>query len=152
MAADDTFQARRAHLRALFEHMMDAFGRKDFDTVAAFLREDTVFEWPFRPLKEFPSVTVGGTKFLEGARAGMADSDPYAFKITRMYDQIEEDMLIAEYTSSTIYHPLRRPYSNSYLGILRYDGDQVVYWKEYLNPLAVLEAHGMDFKNAAIEA
>lgn len=152
MAADDNLQDRRAHLRAVFEQMMDAFGRKDFETLAAYLRDDTVFEWPYLPLKDFPAVTVGRAKFIEGAKAGMAQSDPYAFKITRMYDLAEENMLIAEYTSSTIYHPLNSPYSNSYLGILKFEGDQVVYWKEYLNPLAVLEAHGADFKNTAIEA
>lgn len=152
MAFDDPFRARRAQLRDLFSRMMEAFGRKDFDALANFLREDTVFEWPYLPLKDFPAVTVGKAKFLQGAKAGMADSDPYAFKITRMYDQVEEDTLIAEYTSSTVYHPLNRAYGNSYLGILRFESDQVVYWKEYLNPLAVIEAHGMDFKNTAIEA
>ena len=28
-------------------------------------------------------------------------------------------------------------------------GDQVVYWREYVNPLPIIEAFGLDFKNGA---
>lgn len=80
----------------------------------------------------------------------MAASEPYRHKVDKFYDMADPDMLIVEYHSNTLLRETGKPYANNYLGILRYKGPRVVYWKEYLNPLAVLEAYGMNFSNEAV--
>lgn len=142
---------RAQQLRDLFSEMITAYGAKDFDRFATFLRADTVFEWPYLPLRDFPDRMVGADAFVATSKAGMADCDPYRHQVDEFYDQLDPDTLIVEYRSDTIHHPSGRRYANKYLGILRYDGDKVAYWKEYVNPLPILEVYGREFRNEAVD-
>lgn len=143
-------EARRAQLRQLFEEMITAFGAKDFDRFATYLLEDTVFEFPYLPLKEFPDRMDGVDTFVSAAKAGMADSEPYNHKVDAFYDMADPDMLIVEYHSDTTHTASGKRYANKYLGIVSFAGDKVKYWKEYLNPLPILEVYGADFSNSGI--
>lgn len=140
--------ARRGELRRLFDELITAFGRKDFELFARYVHPDALFEWPYLPLKEFPASMCGRDAFIEASRTGMANSDGYNHKVDVFYDQLDPDMLIVEYHSNSIVKPSGDRYANKYLGILRFDGDQVVFWKEYVNPLPILEVYG-DFVNDA---
>lgn len=140
--------ARRNALRRLFEELITAYGRKDFETFARYVHPDAVFEWPYRPLKQFPPIMHGRDAFIETSRTGMANSDGYNHKVDAFYDQLDPDMMIVEYHSDSIVKPSGERYANSYLGILRFSSDQVIFWKEYVNPLPILEVYG-DFVNAA---
>lgn len=140
---------RRVHLRALFTELITAFGAKDFDRFLPFVREDTVFEWPYRPLAEFPERLVGGARFVEISKEGMEDCSPYGHTVDRFYDLLEPDTLVVEYHTDTTYLPTNTRYANRYISIVRFEGDQVIYWKEYINPLPILEAFGAEFENKA---
>jgi ketosteroid isomerase-like protein len=140
--------ARRKQLRGLFEQLITAFGRKDFETFAKFVHPEALFEWPYLPLKEFPTTMRGRDAFIETSKTGMANSDGYNHKVDVYYDQLDPDMLIVEYHSDTAVKPSGDRYANVYLGILRFEGDLVTYWKEYVNPLPILEVYG-NFVNEA---
>ncbi|QZP09217.1 nuclear transport factor 2 family protein [Caenibius sp. WL] len=142
-------ETRRAQLRTLFAELIGAYGRKDFETFARYVDEQAVFEWPYLPLKEFPSRMVGRDAFIETSRVGMEDCDGYHHQIDTFYDQLDPDTLIVEYHSDTTLRSSGIHYSNKYLGILRFEGDQVVYWKEYVNPIIIAEAFGLNFQNEA---
>ena len=148
----DAVSGRRTQLRELFTEMISAFGSKEFDHFATFLRHDTVFEWPYLPLEDFPDRMIGVEAFVATSRAGMAECDPYRHQVDCFYDQLDPDMLIVEYHSDTIHRPSGRRYANKYLGILRYEDDKVVYWREYVNPLPILDVYGDRFRNPALES
>lgn len=141
--------ARREELRRLFTDLITAYGAKDFDRFAEYLRDDTVFEWPYLPLADFPDRMTGRAAFVAMSREGMADCDPYSHVVDRFHDQLDPDTLIVEYHSDTTHRPSGKRYANRYLGILRFEGRAVTYWKEYINPLPVLEVYGGDFSNRA---
>lgn len=134
---------RRLELRSIFENLVVALGRKDFDTVEALMTEDVVCEWPYRPIKDMDEVMIGNRKFREFCEQGMATCDPYRHKITQFYDLVEPEAIIAEYYSDTIFHPTGARYSNRYLGLARFRGNRVCYWKEYINPMIVKEVMGL---------
>lgn len=138
---------RRNQLRDIFTEMITAYGRKDFETFESYLQEDAVFEWPFRPLEDFPDSMVGSANFVAASREGMADCHPYNHKVDRFYDQLDAEMLIVEYHSDTIHIPSNKRYANRYLGILRFSGNKVALWREYVNPLPILNVYGADFVN-----
>ena len=143
---------RRARLREIFAELIGAYGRKDFETFARHVDEQAVFDWPYLPLKEFPERMIGREAFIETSRIGMADCDGYHHQVDAWYDQLDPDTLIVEYHSQTVLQSSGKPYSNKYLGILRFEGDVVVYWKEYVNPLPIMEAFGIGFQNEAASA
>jgi len=140
--------ARRQHIRGLFDQLIAAYGSKDFETFARFVDPDALFEWPYLPLKEFPTTMKGRDAFIETSKTGMANSDGYNHKVDRFYDQLDPNTLIVEYHSDSVVKPSGDRYANTYLGILRFEGDLVVYWKEYVNPLPILETYG-NFVNEA---
>lgn len=145
----DTAQ-RRAHLRDLFDRMITAYGTKDFDTFATHVHPQCEFDWPYLPLKEFPERMVGRDAFIAMSREGMADCDGYHHRVDRHYDMADPDMLLVEYHSGTMLRSTNTTYANKYLGILRFEGDLVVYWREYVNPLPIIEAFGLGFRNVAL--
>ena len=139
MQIDEAWTARK---RQLFDEMVTAFGRKEFDRFETYLTPDAVFEWPYLPVPDFPHRMVGTHAFRRATEQGMADFDPYRHKVTEFFDCVEHDLLIAEYESDTVYHPTGRPYANKYLGVVRFAGEKVSYWKEYINPLTIKETMG----------
>ena len=142
--------ARRARLRELFTQLITAYGCKDFDTFATFVAEDCVFDWPYLPLEEFPHEVTGRDIFIDMSKAGMANCDGYYHLVDTFHDQLDPDMLIVEYHSDTVFPGNGYRYQNKYLGILRFDGDVAVYWREYVNPLPIIKAYGLEFKNEAV--
>jgi ketosteroid isomerase-like protein len=148
----EALAARRQQLRDLFSEMITAYGAKNFDHFAKFLRDDTIFEWPYLPLRDFPNKMVGADAFIATSKAGMAECDPYRHKVDRFYDQLDPDMLIVEYHSDTVHHGTGQRYANTYLGILRFEADKVTYWKEYVNPLPILDVYGHEFRNKAVSS
>lgn len=141
---------RRAHLRDVFARLITAYGTKDFDTFARFVDPQAEFDWPYLPLKEFPDRMVGRDQFIAMSRSGMEDCDGYHHQIDRFYDMADPDMVLVEYHSGTVLRSSGKPYGNKYLGILRFEGDMVVYWREYVNPLPIIEAFGLGFANDAL--
>ncbi len=136
MADNEAWTLRK---RQLFDEMVTAFGGKEFDLFETYFIANAVFEWPYLPVPDFPHMMVGAHAFRLATERGMADFDPYRHRVTRFYDMIEQDMLIAEYESDTVYHPTGKPYANRYLGIVRFEGEKIGYWKEYINPLTIKE-------------
>jgi uncharacterized protein len=148
----DDLAARRAQLQDIFTTLITAYGCKDFAGFAQHVHTDCLFDWPYLPLKEFPESVTGRDAFIEISKGGMADCDGYNHKVDVLYDMADPDMLIAEYHTSTILNSSGKPYGNKYLGILRFEGDQVVWWREYVNPMPIIEAFGLNFQNEAAAA
>ncbi|SFR88471.1 nuclear transport factor 2 family protein [Sphingomonas jatrophae] len=146
----DSIAHRRAEVRRLFEELITAYGGKDFDTFKRYVHPDAEFDWPYLPLKEFPDRMVGRDQFIATSISGMADCDGYHHQVDRFYEMADPDMLLVEYHSETVLRSNSRNYANKYLGILRFENNLVVYWREYINPLPVIEAFGLNFQNAAL--
>lgn len=146
----NTPDPRRQQLRKLFTELITAYGEKDFATFARYVRSDALFDWPYLPLKTFPTQVRGREAFIDLSKAGMAECDGYGHVVDQFYDMLDPDMLIVEYHSEVVLPNSGRRYANKYLGILRFDGQEVVYWREYVNPLPIIEAYGLDFANDAV--
>jgi len=139
-------QEERTKNKASFIAMLGHLGRKEFDSFEEYLAEDIFQDWPYLPIPNMPSAITGRRKLRDFIASGSAQFDPYDYKINHIYEMADPALLIAEYTSHTVYRPTRRPYSNSYLGILRFDDGKVTQWREYLNPLVIKESMLADFE------
>jgi len=139
--AQNLREANKAAFTAMLEHL----GRKEFDAFEQCLAPDIFQDWPYLPIPNMPSNITGRKQLREFIEAGSAQFDPYAYRIHQFYDLTDPAMLIVEYTSHTIYHPTGQPYSNAYLGIVRFDNGKITWWREYLNPLIIKESMLGDF-------
>ncbi len=134
--------------KAAFGRALKHLGRKEFDEFEACLAEDIFQDWPYLPIPNMPGTITGRRELREFIEAGTQPFDPYSYQISEFYDMLDENALVVEYSSNTVYHPTGQPYSNKYLGILRFKDGKIVYWREYLNPLIVKESLLGDFDKA----
>jgi uncharacterized protein len=145
MSEHDTKQLREAN-KAAFLALLGHLGRKEFDAFQASLAQDMVQEWPYRPLPNMPERLVGAAEVRKLIETGMSDFDPYNYRIRVLHDLVDPDMVIAEYTSHSVYLPRQVAYENSYISVLRFRDGKLVYWSEYVNPLVIKEALLDDFQ------
>ena len=131
--------------RDLFVRMLVALGSKDWDAFEACLADDLQCEWPYVVMAGFPTELTGGARLRKMLETSLQTFAPYAYSIEVIHDLADPDRLIAEYTSHSSYLPRAVPYSNRYVGIVAFRDGRVNYWREYVNPLVVLEALGPGF-------
>lgn len=130
---------RRAANTAIFRTMLDALGRKDWESGFALMTEDVVCDWPYKPIPEMLWEMTGREAVRSFFAEGQAPFDGLNYRIDRIYDLVDPDQLIAEYRSDSRHRESGIPYRNAYLGILRFRDGRVSYWREYINPQAISE-------------
>jgi ketosteroid isomerase-like protein len=62
------------------------------------------------------------------------------FAYDQWYDVRDDDALIVEYHSECPQKGSRATYENSYISVFRFESDKISLYKEYLNPLRVIDA------------
>jgi uncharacterized protein len=130
-------QQQRDRNRAIFIRMLDALGRKDWDTGFACMSEDVLCDWPYLPIADMPHEMRGRERIREFFSVGQQPFAGLNYRVDQIYEQLDPALLIAEYHSDSRHIPSGQPYSNRYLGILRFENDQVAYWREYINPMTI---------------
>lgn len=129
----------RALNRAVFLRMLDALGRKDWDTGFACMTEDVCCDWPYLPIPDMAHSLVGRETVRSFFDAGQAPFAGLNYLVDAIHDLVDPATLIAEYRSDSRHLASGLPYRNAYLGILRFRAGQVCYWREYINPMTIKE-------------
>ena len=109
----------------------------DADAMLANYTDDMVLELPYSspPLRFEGKEKV--RRFLQGA-----------FKVFRftleigddVYDLVDPDTLVLEYTGQGSVLTTGKPYNNSYISVYRFRGDKICHVREYVNPTVANEA------------
>ena len=128
--------------RNVFIRMLDALGSKDYDTFEGFLDPELLCEWPYVVMEGFPTEMRGARRLREALEVSFTQFAPYAYRIIEIHSLEDPDGLIAEYTSHSRYLPKDTPYSNRYVGIFGFRDGRIATWREYVNPLIVLQTLG----------
>ncbi len=131
--------------KALFVQMLTALGHKEYARFESYLHPQILCEWPYRVVEGFPTQMVGARRLREALEESLKVFTPYNYQIQTVYELAREDTLIAEYSSHSTYLPRNVPYSNQYIGVLEFLDHKISRWREYVNPLIVLEALGPGF-------
>jgi len=134
--SDHTLRARNRH--ALLA-MLEACGKKNFAEGLAHLTEDVYCDWPYRPIPDMPDSMTGRETLKAFFEQGQADFAGLAYEVQTIFELVDPNCLIAEYTSHSRHLPSGVPYSNQYLGIFRFEEGLICYWREYINPMTIKE-------------
>jgi ketosteroid isomerase-like protein len=128
--------------RDVFLRMLNALGSKDYDTFESCLDPDLLCEWPYVVMEGFPTEMRGARRLREALEVSFEQFAPYAYRIVEIHSLEDPDRLVAEYTSHSRHLPSDKPYSNRYVGVFGFRDGRIATWREYVNPLIVLEALG----------
>jgi len=131
-----------ARHRAAFTAMLKALGMKDFDVFETFLHADVVCSWPYSPMPGFPETMTGARTIRQCFERDMGAFTPYNYSIQSICSAEDPNVVIAEYMSGSTFTPRNVRYSNKYLGIATFRDGKIVHWREYVNPLPILDVVG----------
>jgi uncharacterized protein len=126
----------RAQNRQQIESSFAAVGRGDVAAQLTHCTDDVVLELPYAD----PPVR------LEGKDAIRAHVEPalqifrFELEITSVYECVDPDTLILEYTSEGTVTSTGKAYRNSYVGVVRFRDGRICFQREYYNPAVAARA------------
>ena len=117
---------------------LDSIGDLDFDSVRQHLADDAVMVFPF--VDNMPALQ-GKSAIVDQLRSSIPQMfERMNFAYDQWYDVRDDDALIVEYHSECPQKGSRATYENSYISVFRFESDKISLYKEYLNPLRVIDA------------
>lgn len=129
----------RSENHKVLHEMLRRLGTQDYSGACELLTPDVICDWPYPPVADGPTEIRGRHRIEKFFSIGMSNFDPYRYEITRVFDLVDPNQLIAEYHSQSRFKPSDAPYRNDYLSIFQFDGGLVSHWREYVNPLVISE-------------
>lgn len=128
-----TFQRRAEVIR----DFLDSVGNLDFDRAGRCLTDDAVMTLPF--VDGLPP-TVGRAAII-GQLAGSVPLlfERMAFCYDAFYEVRDTDTVITEYHSECARKSDAGMYRNTYITVFGFNGEQIVLYREYLNPMRMAE-------------
>jgi len=117
--------------------LLDSIGKLDFDRAATFLADDAVMTLPF--LDGLPP-TAGRAAIIEQLGASVPQLfERMTFSYDAFYEVRDSDTVIAEYRSECPRRNGAGVYRNTYIAVFGFDDEQIVLYREYLNPTRMTE-------------
>lgn len=127
------------------KEIMDTFTssllENDFESFISLYDENVVFEFPFAP--------QGSVRKLEG-RQGLYDYisrlpemvQLLRFSKPEIYFSDATSTFIAEFTCEALVTGTGKPYNQTYISVIKLREGKIVHYKDYWNPLVLLESMG----------
>jgi ketosteroid isomerase-like protein len=111
---------------------LNSIGNMNFDRVEQHLADDAVMIAPF--VDEMPPMQ-SRSAIVNQLRSTVPQMfERMNFTCDEWYDVGDADALIAEYHSECPLKGNGGTYRNTYITVVRFDGDRISLFKEYLNP------------------
>lgn len=130
----------RARNRATIEASMKAVSNGDVDRQLAFCTDDFVLDLPYAD----PPKTVAGKETVRTYLQSALGIFELELTITQVYECVDPDQLVLEYTSVGSVTTTGKPYANNYIAVARFRDGLVCAQREYYNPLPAARALSKD--------
>jgi ketosteroid isomerase-like protein len=110
---------------------LNSIGKLDFNAVDRLLADDAIAEFPF--IDGLPPVL--GKKAIVDQLSGTIPQmfERMYFTVDKCYAATDDDALIAEYRSECP-RVGGGTYTNRYIAVFRFEGDQISLYREYMDP------------------
>jgi uncharacterized protein len=131
-----TDSERRAHNRAAFTRSLAALSRGDLDAHLAGCTDDFVLELPYAD----PPVTVQGKQAVRAYLTPALATFVMELEPTLFVLGDDPDVLVAEYGSVGHVTTTQKPYTNSYIAVVRFRHGLICGQREYYNPVPARRA------------
>ena len=126
--------------REIVERMLRAGREVDIETFVGLMAPDGYVEWPYRP-PGVPARVQGRTEIrrhLTEAAKAFIRFDEYRNVVIHETDDTE--VIIVEYEASGTVVPTGAPFQQTVIAVFRVQSGQVQSYRDYINPLPLVEA------------
>ncbi|NUO97772.1 MAG: SnoaL-like domain-containing protein [Nonomuraea sp.] len=126
--------------RQVVERVLQAGLAQDYETVIDLMAPDGHIEWPYRPAG-VPARLEGRDRirrYLSAAAKAPIVFDEFTDMV--IYETDDPEVVIAEYEAHGRVTTTGAPYRQSIIAVFRVADGHIRSYRDYLNPLALLEA------------
>ncbi len=131
-----TDEETRSKNRRLVEGSFAAVGRGDVAAQLEHCADDIVLELPYAD----PPVRLQGKEAIRAHVEPALEIFRFVLEITSVYECLDPDTLILEYTSEGTVTSTGKGYRNSYVGVVRFRDGLICFQREYYNPAVAARA------------
>lgn len=113
-----------------------AVGDGDLDRQLTLLADDAVLELPYAD----PPVRLEGKAAIRAHVAPALETFRFRLDISAVYDCVDPDTIVLEYTSEGHVATTGKQYRNSYVAVVRFRDGLICFQREYYNPVPAIRA------------
>ncbi len=126
----------RARNRKTLEASLASVARGDVDAQLEHCTDDLVMEFPYSD----PPRTMEGKETIRAHLRSVLTTFEIELEMTQVYECVDPDLLVAEYTSTGRVTTTGKPYANRYVGVVRFRDGLICEQREYYNPVPAVRA------------
>ena len=126
--------------REIVERMLRAGREQDVETVVGLMAPDGYIEWPYRP-PGLPARLQGRAEirtFLTEAAKGFIRFDEYRNVVA--HETTDPGVIIVEYEAHGTVVTTGAPFRQTVIAVFRVQNGQILSYRDYINPLPLMEA------------
>jgi ketosteroid isomerase-like protein len=127
--------------REIVEQLLRAGRDLDVDTFVALMAPDGYLEWPYRP-PGVPGRLRGRAEIrrhLTAVAEGFIRFDEYRDLV--LHETTDAEVIIVEYEAHGAVVATGAPFHQTVIAVIRVQNGQVLSYRDYINPLPLMEAH-----------
>lgn len=126
--------------REIVERMLRAGREQDTETFVGLMAPEGYIEWPYRPAG-VPARLQGHAeirRFLTEAAKGFIRFDEYRNVV--LHETTDLEVIIVEYEAHGTVIATGAPFQQTIIAVFRVRNDQILSYRDYINPLPLAEA------------
>lgn len=130
--------------REVLDRMLPMLRDKDLDGLADMYAEDGVHELPFAP-PNAPRRIEGREQIRDYFNSTLSDVplEFHEFRPMKIHDTDDPEVIVAEYDVHGEATNTGRTFTVRYLWVLKISNGEIVSWRDYWNPLEILDLQGI---------
>lgn len=130
-----------ATAREIVEQILQAGRHMDVDAFVGLMAPDGYVEWPYRP-PGVPGRLQGRAEIrrhMTDAAKGFVRFDEYRNVV--IHETTNPEVIIVEYDAHGVLVVTGKPFQQTVIAVFRVQSAQIVSYRDYINPLPLIEAH-----------
>ncbi|NJO42969.1 MAG: nuclear transport factor 2 family protein [Cyanobacteria bacterium RU_5_0] len=133
MKQNSTSQVFAAHLALI---------GTDVEAWSDLLAEDAIVEFPYASALGSPSRLESRSAIYDYMKNAVAQLQNWVFTDVREYQTLIPNVLFAEFHGKAVFVTTGQPYQQDYVVRLETKNGKIIHYREYWNPVAILEIAG----------
>jgi ketosteroid isomerase-like protein len=121
----------RTRNRATLERSLAGVEKGDIDAQLEHCTDDLVMEFPYSD----PPRRLEGKETVRAHLRQALSIFHIELQLLTVYECVDPDVLLAEYTSTGTVTTTNKPYANRYVGVVRFRDGLICEQREYYNPV-----------------
>lgn len=128
-------------VKDIMEHFVQSMLEKDMDRWIELWDDEAVFEFPYAPAG-FPAKIEGKSAIYDYIKDFPEKINISHFTPPAVYQTPDPTIALAEFACEGTVIATDMPYNQTYISFIKIKDGKIVRYKDYWNPLTVIEAFG----------